>query len=210
MSANWAEENLNTIRALMERASIYRRALAPVSIITGILGIIGAGAAQFTGLGVGGSSFAGYWMCVAVMTTLVGFMVMRGQAVRAGEPFWSPPTRRVAQAMLPLLLAGFLMGLLALRDVPGINPDSIRLTALWMILYGGALHAAGFFMRRGLKLFGWIYLLLGIACLFLNEFELMSWFNESRAHLLMGWAFGVNHLAYGLYLRMTSEPREME
>ncbi len=210
MSANWAEENLNTIRALMERASIYRRALAPVSIITGILGIMGAGAAEFTGIGVGGSSFAGYWISIAFVTTIVGLMVMRGQATRAGEQFWSPPTRRVAQAMLPLLLAGFLMGLLELRDVSGTHLDSIRLTALWMILYGGALHAAGFFMRRGLKLLGWIYLLLGIACLFLNEFELMSWFNESRVHFLMGWAFGLNHLAYGLYLRMTSEPKEME
>ena len=43
MSAQWAEENLNTIRTLMERASVYRRALAPVAITVGVLGIAAAG-----------------------------------------------------------------------------------------------------------------------------------------------------------------------
>jgi hypothetical protein len=209
MNANWAEENLNTIRTLMERTSLYRRALAPISVVAGSLGIIAAGLAQVVGW-TGKDYFAGYWMSVAAITGGVILLLMYRQAIKAGEKFWSPPTRRVAQAMLPLLVAGLILGILELGDLPGANPDSIRLAALWMILYGGALHSAGFFMRRGLKLLGWVYLILGSLCLFFQESGQIQWLNESRAHLVMGYAFGVNNLAYGLYLRLTSEPRETE
>ena len=39
MSANWAEENLKTIRFLMEQAQVYRRAMAPLAIQVGTLGV---------------------------------------------------------------------------------------------------------------------------------------------------------------------------
>ncbi len=209
MSANWAEENLNTIRILMERASVYRRALAPISIVAGMLGIIAAGLAQVAGW-TAKDYFAGYWMSVAAITGGLVLILMHRQAIKAGEKFWSPPTRRVAQAMMPLLAAGLILGILELGGLSAANPDSIRLAALWMILYGAALHSAGFFMRRGLKLLGWGYLILGSLCLCAQEFGQLPWLNNSQAHLLMGWAFGVNNLAYGLYLRLTSEPQQAE
>ena len=49
MSANWAEDNLQTIRTLMERASVYRRALAPVSMAAGGMGLITAVVAEGAG-----------------------------------------------------------------------------------------------------------------------------------------------------------------
>ena len=42
MKSDWAEENLQTIRTLMERSAIYRRALAPIMIFAGLLGIAAA------------------------------------------------------------------------------------------------------------------------------------------------------------------------
>ncbi len=69
MSAQWAEENLNTIRTLMERASVYRRALAPVAIAVGVLGMAAAGLAEGMGL-TGQNNFAGYWLGVGVVTVL--------------------------------------------------------------------------------------------------------------------------------------------
>ncbi|HJN88848.1 MAG TPA: hypothetical protein QGG93_00850, partial [Verrucomicrobiota bacterium] len=64
MSANWAEENLKTIRTLMEQASVYRRAMAPVAIIVGSLGLAAAGLAQAVDW-TGPERFAGYWLGVA-------------------------------------------------------------------------------------------------------------------------------------------------
>ena len=41
MKPKWAEENLQTIRTLMERSAVYRRALAPIMLFAGALGVIG-------------------------------------------------------------------------------------------------------------------------------------------------------------------------
>ncbi|MDG1831772.1 MAG: hypothetical protein P8J63_00965, partial [Verrucomicrobiota bacterium] len=69
MSTQWAEENLNTIRTLMERASVYRRTLAPVAIAVGALGMAAAGLAERMGW-TGQNNFAGYWLGVGVVTVL--------------------------------------------------------------------------------------------------------------------------------------------
>jgi len=42
MEANWAAEHLQTIRTLMERSALYRRALAPIMIFNGAVGTIAA------------------------------------------------------------------------------------------------------------------------------------------------------------------------
>jgi hypothetical protein len=68
-------------------------------------------------------------------------------------------------------------------------------------------HAAGFFMPRGMKLFGWSVIVLsaaGSAGLVLAEPTVAGW---QLAHAVMGGVFGVLHLAYGAYLYAT-ERRE--
>jgi len=42
MEPKWAEENLQTIRTLMERSALYRRALAPILLFAGTLGVTAA------------------------------------------------------------------------------------------------------------------------------------------------------------------------
>src|SRR5207244_12763404 len=42
METNWATEHLQVIRTLMERSAVYRRALAPVMVLTGVLGLAAA------------------------------------------------------------------------------------------------------------------------------------------------------------------------
>ena len=207
MSANWAEENLNTIRTLMERASVYRRALAPVAITVGLLGLAAAGLAEVMGW-TGQGRFAGYWLGVGAVSLLAALLLVRRQAMRDKEEIMSLPTRRVVQALAPLLLAGLGLGVLEVLDVRG-DRDSIRLIALWMVLYGGALHAAGFFMQRGLRWLGWIFVFFGAICLCLHELGHVSSLKDN-AHWVMGWAFGANHLIYGLYLKLTAEPLDAE
>src|SRR5688572_22132653 len=47
MQSNWAEENLLIIRTLMERSAVYRRALAPIMVAIGVLGVVAAFLAWF-------------------------------------------------------------------------------------------------------------------------------------------------------------------
>jgi hypothetical protein len=214
MNPNWAEENLQTIRTLMERSAIYRRALGPIMLFAGALGVIAANAGLFFDLN-SPRAFGALWLGTAVIVVAGAFLIARRQAIKDKDNFWSPPTRRVAQALLPPLLAGMFL------TIPLVIGDSNGLTSLatmiWIMFYGCALHAAGFFMPRGIKYLGWLFI-AGSCAMFYALFKILilndpnaPWLinfffdNNSGAHWIMGFFFGVLHLAYGAYLFLTEK-----
>ena len=78
------------------------------------------------------------------------------------------------------------------------------LSITWVLCYGCGLHAAGFFMVRGMKLFGWLLVVGGSVLL------LVALLNEGlrtveMAHYVMGSFFGVLQLVYGIYLYFTEK-----
>ncbi len=145
-------------------------------------------------------AFGGFWLGTAFVAVAGALLIARRQALRDHEPFWSPPTRRVTQALLPPLTAGMCLGFVFV--FVGLA-NAVVLTFIWLLFYGCALHAAGFFMPRGVKLFGWIY--IGLACGSLLFLGIAQPDVELNAHWLMGFFFGVLHLAYGTYLYLTEK-----
>ena len=204
MEPNAAAEHLQVIRTLMERAALYRRTLAPIMLYLGAVGTL----AGLGGLVMGIDEQAGFyawWLSAAVLALTGAFVVARQQALREGEPFWSPPTLRVAEAMAPPLVAGVVLSL-ALVLLDAAPPRGLFVLAN-TLFYGCAVHAAGFFMPRGMKLFGWLVIVVsaaGSAGLAAVEPAIGG---ARLAHALMGGVFGVLHLAYGAYLYAT-ERRE--
>jgi hypothetical protein len=206
MQSDWAAEHLQVIRTLMERSAVYRRALAPVMLVTGGFGT----AAAIVGVIARVESpraFIAYWLAVSIAPLVTALLLVRRQALRASEAFWSPPTRRVAQAVLPCL-AGAVAVSAAVWSLAGGNLGSeyaevlaLRLLPLvWIVLYGCASHAAGFFMRRGIRLFGWISIIGGLGAFF----AVASLPHAALAgHGVMGFFFGILHFAYGTYLLFT-------
>jgi hypothetical protein len=78
------------------------------------------------------------------------------------------------------------------------------LPPVWMVFYGCALHAAGFFMPRGMKLFGWLFIVAGCAlAVILSSLDAVP--PLRLAHWAMGGLFGGMHLAYGIYLYLTEK-----
>jgi len=195
MQTDWASENLQVIRTLMERGAIYRRALAPVMGAIGLTGLAAAGIAVMAGVSTGGA-FAGYWMAVAVFCLAEAFLLVRRQALKDGDTFWSPPTRRVAQALWPAFFCGMAAGLTCLLRKPYA---AWLLPPVWMALYGCAMHSAGFFMPRGFKLFGWAFILAGCG------WVLAAPPSFADASVAMGVFFGGAHASYGLYLYFTEK-----
>jgi len=195
MQTDWASENLQVIRTLMERSAVYRRALAPVMGAIGLTGLAAAVVEVVAGVKTG-RAFADYWMSVAAVCLAEAFLLVRRQALKDQELFWSPPTRRVAQALGPALFCGMAAGLALLRLSPA---GAWLLPAIWMVLYGCALHSAGFFMPRGFKLFGWGFIVAGCAWMWAAPASL------SAANWAMGVFFGGAHAAYGLYLCFTEK-----
>jgi hypothetical protein len=205
MQTDWASENLQVIRTLMERSAVYRRALAPVLGLVGVTGIA-AGALGAVLDFETSRPFAAYWAAVALVCLMEAFLLIRRQAVRALEPFWSPPARRVAQAVAPAFFTGLAAGIVFLIVNTDEREEVLSLVAIWMVLYGLAMHAAGFFMPRGFRLFGWGFIscaVAGLACLiYIDD---VSDFAFANPNIAMGALFGGGHAAYGLYLYFTEK-----
>ena len=203
MDTNRAAEHLQVIRTLMERSTLYRRALAPISLLTGVLGLVAAAGGWMFAIKTS-RAFVGYWLAVSTVCITGAYLIARQQALKDAEPFWSSPTKRVTSALAPPLFVGLIVGLLSVA-CPGwdfIQPWA--LPALWMVLHGCALHSAGFFMTRGIKLVGWIFVLCGCALMISRCFA-EGPLSLRQGHLVMGAVFGGVHLAYGLYLRFTGK-----
>jgi hypothetical protein len=202
MQQDWASENLHVIRTLMERSAVYRRALAPLMGAVGSTGVAAAVAGALWKVQTP-RGFASFWMGVAAICLVEAFLLIRRQALKEDEVFWSPPTRRVVQALFPAFFAGVMAGLIFLWLEPGGSLAVWLLVPGWMTLYGCALHAAGFFMPRGFKLFGWAFVAGG--CVLAAGLCLGGPPAVIMANWAMGGLFGGTHLAYGLYLYFTEQ-----
>lgn len=201
MEDNWAAEHLQTIRTLMERVALYRRTLSPVMFLTGILGIIFAGCGVLFKLTTP-PLFVVWWLAAAVVAFGGALLITRKQALKDKEPFWSGPTRRVVSSLIPPLYSGVAIGAAVAINQSLVNP--LALVSLWVIIYGIALYSASFFMQRGMKLFGLLFVIAGgilliITAAFITRPDYLA------AHYIMGLFFGVAHFAYGIYLRFTEK-----
>ncbi|MFO1458176.1 MAG: hypothetical protein U1G08_02115 [Verrucomicrobiota bacterium] len=203
MDEREAAEQLQTIRLLMERAALYRRALGPT--LVGI-GALGAAAGAFGVLGWAGRDdrqFVVFWVAVALLAVAFAGFRVRRQALRAAEPFWTPPTRRVLSAMTPPIVVALigtvssLLGLSPLRAEP--------LAGVWMILYGLGLHAAGHFTLRGIRLLGWAFVAAGLFTLLAKPGA--GDLGLRNAHFAMALTFGLGHLAAGAWLLLVERKR---
>ena len=206
METNQAAENLQVIRTLMERTALYRRALAPIMTFCGIIGIV-AGLAGWQLKITSDQGFVLFWSGVAAVALLGSLLLVRRQALKDAEPFWSPPTRRIAQAMLPALAIGCFTGSVIVLGLPAHDPWTQNiLVTVWAWLYGCALHSAGFFVSRGFQRLGWIYAAAG--CVLFGY--LMGWLGGGlQPHLLMAGIFGGLHLVSGIYLYFTEQRKNV-
>ena len=208
METNQAAENLQVIRTLMERSALYRRALAPIMLFAGIVGTV-AGIANW--LVQTATVFIMLWAAAAVVAVVGSLLLVRRQAVKDADAFWSPPTRRIALAMMPSLVAGLVISVcLFISAGPASGMDILFwLPAIWAILYGSALHAAGFFTPSGVRVLGWVFLSCGSAILLLalvvDTVALSHW----TCRFFMGIVFGGLHLAAGIYLYFTEQRKNV-
>lgn len=196
----------------MERSALYRRALAPIMTYNGAVGTAAA-IIGWTCKIDSPRGFIVFWACVAALALTGSFFLVRRQALKAGEPFWSPPTRRITQAMLPGLAAGMIVGAVVFFEAAHEPGNIVNVLAMlwlplgWVVLYGCAFHAAGFFMPRVMRRFGWGFVFAGCALFSVGIPDEVQ--RANFAYGIMGYFFGVLQLACGVYLYFT-EPRRDE
>ena len=200
MEPKWAEENLQTIRTLMERSAVYRLALAPIMLYAGALGVLPTLAGLLFHLD-SMRAFSALWLGTAALAVGGAFLIARRQALKdketflvAADPAGGQPCRRrwrracvwaccscrgVANATSSRRFSGFCFT--AARSIP---PDSS--------CRGESNCSAGSSSDRFLRALFYVFALGWIK-------------SEPNAHWLMGFFFGVLHLAYGAYLYLTEK-----
>ena len=142
------------------------------------------------------------WYGIAALTIAVALLIIRRQALRSDEAFWTPPTKRIVRAMTPPLVVGMLVELFDFRlrqdfwDGPPV--------ALWMLLYGLALHSAGMFISRGVRGLGWLFIIAFLAHIPAHNYAPLfledGWLQPNAQ---MGLTFGLLHLIAAAYLFLT-------
>lgn len=178
-----ALDNLRYIRSTMARAGSFTAVPGWGGVGMGLTGLVGAvSAAQ----AVGSEQWLVTWIAAAAVAMVVGGLAMRRKASAAGQPLATGTGRKFALALLPpLISAGLLTIALARADQYELLP------AVWLLLYGAAVLAAGTFSVPPVPVLGGLFMGLGTVALVASP----EW-----ADILLGLGFGGLHIAFGLVI----------
>jgi hypothetical protein len=209
-----AEEDLRVIRALMERATIYRAISAPAALVAGLLSVFATAAvylneqASFNiGQPLGAREFAIAWLLVLALTALANAFFIWREAKKDGRPFVSSGMRLALQAIAPSLVipAVFTVWFFTTGYK---GAAEYQLAVVWIAFYGLALLSTGLFAPRSLVFLGWAFLVSGIALPALRN--VLANLPSSLPNLALGVTFGLYHLVYAICIWPRRRTREIE
>lgn len=188
MNQDRAEQNLELIRTLMERANRYEYLSARAGLQVG--GIAVAGSLSFlyldasTPLAFGAVWFAVFWLSVGVMVR------EQVREVRdAGVPLWTRPAREIVRALVPAMTMSALLSLHAFS-----LGRHLELPGVWMLCYGVGALATSTYAPPVVAQMGGAFMACG---------ALTLWLGTHWATTMMGLVFGGGHLALGVGLLAT-------
>lgn len=194
------EEHWRIIRALTERASVYRAISSRVALVGGVLAV-GVSVALFYAVGspdwvsfTYSRKFVIVWLVLLALMLIVQALFFWREAKRDGRRIFSPGTRLAVRAIAPCLLIPAATTVWFLRQGFLGNMELLLVTS-WIAFYGLALLSTALFGPRSLALLGWAFLLTALfiptLLLLLDDFP-----SHLMPNLFMGLTFGVYHLIY--------------
>ncbi len=205
-----ALENLRIIRALMERAHVYRAISAPAALFGGSLALVLAAFGFYTNFIQMSPifrerEFLFSWLVLLMLTSALNALLLAKDARRRGQPLLNEGLRMALRAIVPPLLTGGVLGVGLIWF-----ERQIQLAALiWILCYGLALQATVGFAPKSLIRLARSFLITGqaltIAWFFSGGF---SGFQrpEAIASIFLGLTFGLFHLVYGVSIWL-SQPK---
>jgi hypothetical protein len=190
-----AASHLKTIRALMERATVYRALSAPAALAAGVLTLLVSGfllRIEANGRLTSGA-FVWLWLIVLTLATGFNFFLLYRSARRRGDPFATAGMKMALRAVAPPLLAGFILGVLGASQ--GSNYRDI--VSFWALFYGLSLLAMGSFAPRSLVALGAGFFLCGLLS-FMPFIRALNGRDYQAALVSMALTFGALHLIYAI------------
>ena len=176
-------DNLAFIRETMERAGAFT-AVSGWGMVA-----VGISAAIATGLAArhpAGAEWLWTWLAEALLSVAVSTWAIVRKARRAKMPLLSGPGRKFALNFAPPILVGAVLTLVLYRA--GLVT---LLPALWLMLYGTGVIAAGAFSVRIVPVMGICFLLAGVVAAGLPF---------TYSSVLFGLAFSALHILFGILI----------
>lgn len=191
-----AEEHLRIIRALMERATIYRAISAPTALCAAVLSI--GAAILIYETEPRPRSFALVWLVVLVLALTANTLFVWREATRDGRRFVSPSMRMAIRAVTPCLILPAALTIWYLTT-GYLGAQELLLVAIWIAFYGLCLLSTSLFAPRSLVVLGWCFLASALAIPLVannagDEIGVLQ-----LPNFLMAITFGGYHFIYALY-----------
>jgi hypothetical protein len=189
-----AAQNLETIRSMMERATVYRMISGPTALFAGVLVIVTAIYAPTDFW-----DWRSTWFCVAGLVMAFNTILVLQKAKKEKTPIFSSGLRMGIRSLFPAMLVGAVIGFFDPRGY-----STLMLSWIWMLCYGVALMSTVSFAPRSLWVLGAAFLVSGLYCFYRWPSSYMLYDKGlgvgEAGDLLMGLTFGGFHLIYGLYV----------
>jgi hypothetical protein len=175
-----AARDLSFIRETMERATTVTSVPGWGGVAMGVTALVASWVASSR---ASPAEWLAVWLGEAVIALGIGGVAMVRKAEAAGVALWTRSGRLFARAFVPPVLAGaVLTGVFYRQDLTGLLP------AVWLLLYGTAVTAAGAFSIR-------LVPLLGIALMALGAVAFLVPAGWGDGFMALG--FGVLHIGFG-------------
>ncbi len=178
-----AMDNLRFIRETMEAAGTFTVVSGWGQVAIGATAIVAALIAEPFGHT---KDWVIVWGAEAFLALLISVWFMYNKAKSASLPLLTGTARKLLFSFTPVFLVGMMMTFALMQR--GLYE---MLPAIWMLLYGSGVVAAGAFSVRIVPVMGAAFIAVGVAALFAPP----SW-----SLALMVLSFGVLHIAFGFLI----------
>jgi len=179
-----ALENIAFIRDTMERTTRFTAVSGTGGIVIGVVALAASALAwQQSDPG----AWLAVWLAAATASFITSGVFIALKARRADVPLLRGPGRKFLLSLLPSILVG------AALTGPLFLAGEVRLLpAVWLLLYGAAVMAAGAFSVPAIPVMGLCFLVVGAAALFAPV---------GTGDLFMATGFGAVHVVFGIIVR---------
>jgi hypothetical protein len=199
--AEEAASQLRAIRSLMERSTIYRAISAPAAAFAGLVSLALC-AWLWTQRDPEQSPspvvFMCLWLGVLLLASLVNLALLYWSAKRRGDVFVSPGMKHALRALMPPLIAGFVMSLLQVAADGNARLNCYaNVVDNWILFYGLALLATGSFAPPSMQALGAGFFFMGILTFLpmVRDYS-RKVYEYDAAVVHMAFSFGALHLIY--------------
>ena len=214
MDRTEAQERMQEIQRIMERATLYTLLPGGAAVIGGILVLAGciASALMFHFLahpGVQGAAryidfatllyipvnwqfaFCGMWFAIGLLGVAEEVILTARAAKRQGTSPTARPARVAAFSITPSVIVAMVLTIKFLIPVQPLVQEVQYIVPVWMMLYGTGVYTAGLFSIRPPRILGLAFIAMGaLSIMFLQHIGVVT----------AALSFGLFHIVFGVYI----------